>query len=245
MDLDIRGKKALVMASSSGIGRAVAASLIAEGVDVAICARAEDRLARTAREIGAGLYFTCDLAVAGSARELVDKILGAWGSLDILVCNTGGPERSFFVDTPAEHWHSGFQSLWMSVVESSQAALGSMIRNEWGRIVLLTSVTGKEAQPGLTIASALRTGLHGLTRIMSNEISAHGVTVNAVLPGFIQTERLKAMAIPVERISGAVPARRLGEPSEIGDLVAFLASKRASNITGQLIACDGGILKGL
>ena len=141
------------MASSTGIGRAIAESLIAEGVDVAICSRTEDRLAQTAKEIGAGLFFTCDLTVAGSARELVRKILKAWGLLDILVCNTGGPARSFFVDTSAEDWHTGFQSIWMSVVESSQEALASMIENKWGRIVLLTSATGKEAQPGLTIAS--------------------------------------------------------------------------------------------
>lgn len=245
MDLGLVGKKALVLGASRGIGRGVAARLAAEGADVAICARNAERLEDTAKAIGAAQARCCDLAEHGAAATLAADLLSEWGRIDILVCNTGGPERGPFMQTAAEDWRSGFQSLWMSVVDASQAVLPAMQAAGWGRVVLMTSNTGKEPQAGLAIASSLRSGLHGLTRVLSSEVAPHGITVNAVLPGFVRTEALLETGFPVEKAAAMIPARRLAEPEEIGDLVCFLTSPRADYITGQLIGCDGGVMRGL
>lgn len=245
MELGLRGKRALVMGASSGLGRAIAEALIAEGATVAIAAKNEQKLKRAAEEMGAHAWIACDLNKNGAALALVDTCVEKFGekSVDILVTNTGGPPAGAFSDVTGEAWQLGFQGLWMSAVDGIRAVLPSMRRQRWGRILLVTSVAAREPLAGLTVSNGLRAGLLGLTKSISNEVAADGVTINALLPGYTKTERLEELGVPDEKLAAGVPARRLGRPEELGALAAFLASERAAYITGQAIAVDGGLLK--
>lgn len=244
MDLKLKGKRALVMGSSTGIGRAIAESLIAEGASVILCARNDDRLQATVKEIGALAGFACDLTVPSAAQDLVRRSIEKLGGLDILVTNTGGPRKGNFSEISAGQWHEDFQSLWMSFVESVQVAVPTMRAARYGRILLVTSLAAKEPLPGLTTSNGLRAGLTGLAKSLANEVAADGITVNVLLPGYTATDRLKELKLTDERVKQMVPAGRLGEPSELADLACFLASPRAGYITGQSIAIDGGVLHG-
>lgn len=243
MDLQLKGKRALVMGSSSGLGRAVAESLIEEGARVVICSRGEEKLREVARSIGAADAFACDLSRAGAAREVTRKAAAALGGLDILVTNTGGPKKGAFASVSTEQWHEDFQSLWMSFVESVNEALPSMIAQKYGRILLITSLAAKEPLGGLTTSNGFRAGLAGLAKSLSNEVSKDGVTLNLLLPGYTATDRLKELKLSDEWMKANIPAGRLGDPRELADLACFLASPRAAYITGQSIAIDGGALR--
>lgn len=244
MDLGLRGRRALVLGASSGLGYAIAAQLVKEGAKVAICSRDETRIRDAAQRMGAALAVTADLTKPGTTRELVEKIVETMGGVDILVLNTGGPPKGSIEKITAEQWQEGFQSLWMSVVEGLQAALPGMKERHWGRIILVTSVAAREAMPLLTVSNGLRAGLMGLVKTVSNEVAEHGITINGVLPGYHGTERLKELGVPEDKITSAIPARRLGKPEELGALAAFLASEQAGYITGQSIVADGGWMRG-
>ena len=245
MDLKIKGKNALVMGASTGIGYGIAQSLIEEGVKVAICARSEDRLIAAASKLGASLSVPCDLSKKGSALALVKTVQNELGGLDILVINTGGPPKGDFSEITTAQWELGFQDLWMSTVDSIQAVLPGMKERRWGRILLVTSVAAQEAMPHLTISNGLRAGLLGLTKSLSNEIASFGISINAVLPGFTRTERLRDLGLKEETMTPLIPARRLGEVEELAALSTFLLSDRAGYVTGQAIACDGGYLRSI
>jgi 3-oxoacyl-[acyl-carrier protein] reductase len=245
MDLKIKGKRALVFASSEGLGKAIAKELSAEGVRVIISSRNSEKLASTAQEIGAAGFITCDLLHKGAARELTRAAIEKLGGLDILVTNAGGPPTGVFKDITIEQWESSFQSLFMSLVESIQEALPEMSKAGWGRILMLTSVAGKEPIPNLTVSSSLRAGVHGLVNAMSKEIGVNGITINALMPTFTATERLKELGRNEEEMLSKIPMKRLGKPDELGKLAAFLASEHAGFITGQAIAYDGGALAGI
>ena len=244
MDLQLKGKRALVMGSTMGLGRAVAESLIAEGADVAICARNADKVALAVKQMGARCGFACDLSHAGAARTLVEDAVKALGGLDILVTNTGGPQKAAFAEVSDDQWHLDFQSLWMSVVESMNAVLPSMKEQRFGRILMITSIAAKEPLSGLTTSNGLRAGLTGLAKSVALEVAPYGVTINTLLPGYTATDRLKELHLPDEKVRQLVPAGRLGDPRELGDLATFLASPRAGYITGQSIAVDGGAVRG-
>lgn len=245
MDLNLKGKTALVMGSSQGLGRAIAESLIQEGVRVAICSRSQEALSQTAKEIGAEYFETCDLSQAGASKKLTENVLKKFGKLDIIVTNTGGPAKGNFLEVNENQWQQDFQSLWMSVVETLQAALPSMKENNYGRVLLVTSIAAKEPLPGLTTSNGLRAGLAGLARSIATEVASNGVTINLLLPGYTNTDRLKQLNLPGEKVKQMVPAGRLGEPRELADLATFLASEKGAYITGQSIAIDGGVLKGI
>lgn len=244
MDLQLKGKKALVMGSSTGLGRAIAESLIGEGVDVYLCSRSEEKLREVAGAIGAKGFFAADLSRAGEARAVTERALREAGALDILVTNTGGPKKGTFDEVSDEQWHLDFQSLWMSAVESMKVALPSMKERGFGRILMVTSIAAKEPLTALTTSNGLRAGLAGLVRSVATEVAAKGVTLNLLLPGYTATDRLKELNLSDERVRQLVPAGRLGDPRELADLAAFLASPRAAYITGQSIAVDGGVLRG-
>jgi len=244
MDLGLKGRRALVLGASSGLGYASASQLVKEGARVAICSRDEGRIRDAAKRMGAALPVTADLTKPGATKALVEKVIGELGGVDILVVNTGGPPKGGIEAITAEQWQEGFQNLWMSVVEGLQATLPGMKERRWGRFILVTSVAAREAMPLLTISNGLRAGLMGLVKTVSNEVAEHGITINGVQPGYHGTERLKELGVPEDKITSAIPARRLGKPEELGALVAFLASEQAGYITGQSIAIDGGWMRG-
>lgn len=248
MDLGLKGKRAVVFGASMGLGRAIAEALAVEGAAIAIAARKPEPLegaARALRALGPAPVFarTCDLSKPGEALGFMSAVNAEWGSIDILVTNTGGPPKGTFETITSGQWKEGFQGLWLSAIEAMQVALPGMKEHGYGRILLVTSVAAKEPMGGLTVSNGLRAGLLGLMKSLSHEVASYGVTVNALLPGYTRTERLKELGIDEKRIA-QIPAGRLGEPHELGALAAFLASPRAAYITGQAIAIDGGYLKG-
>lgn len=244
MDYRIKGRRALVMGASRGLGRAVAEALLAEGVKTAICARDAARLERTAKEIGA-LGVPCDLSQPGTGARLVEDVIARLGGLDILLVNTGGPPPASFDKIDDAQWRAGFESLWLSAVSSIRAALPGMRERRWGRILLVTSVAAREPLPNLMMSNALRAGLHGLVNALSREIGPDGITINALMPGYTLTERLKEAGFKAEEVAKAVPLGRIGRPEEFAALACFLASEPAGYITGQAIACDGGLLRSI
>jgi 3-oxoacyl-[acyl-carrier protein] reductase len=244
MDLMLKGKRALVLGASAGLGRAIAEALVQEGAAVAICSRDEARVTAAAKEIGAQHGIPCDLSQPGAAVKLVETAIQKLHGVDILVTNTGGPPTGTFGAVTTAAWQTGFQSLWLSTTEAINAALPGMRERKWGRVLLVTSVAAKEPMAGLTVSNGLRAGLLGLTKSLATEVAADGVTVNALLPGYTRTERLKELKVD-DTMLAQIPARRLGEPEELAAMTTFLASPRAAYVTGQAIAVDGGYLHGL
>lgn len=244
MDLELRNRRALVMGASRGLGRAIAATLSTEGARVAICARAGARLTDTAAAIGA-TAFPCDLAQDGAGARLVQDVHAHFGGLDILVVNTGGPPAGTFETLDDAAWRAGFESLTMSAIQSIRAALPGMRSQKWGRIIVVTSVTAREPIPTLAISNIMRPGLHGLINTLSKEVAADGITLNAVMPGYVLTERIVEAGFDQSTLAAQIPARRLGQPDEVGALAAFLASERGAYINGQAIACDGGLQRSI
>jgi 3-oxoacyl-[acyl-carrier protein] reductase len=245
MDLKLKGKRALVQGSSSGLGKAIAEALVREGVTVAITSRNIDNLNKTAEQIGASFAIASDLSKPSGAIELIAQAQKKLGGIDILVTNTGGPPKGPFEELTQAQWQEGFQSLWMSATDSIRAVLPEMRQRQWGRILLVSSAAAREPMPQLNISNGLRAGLLGLTKSVSNEIAQHGITINCLLPGFTDTERLQELKIPKEKITSQIPAGRIGKPEELAALAAFLASEQAAYITGQAIACDGGYLRSI
>jgi 3-oxoacyl-[acyl-carrier protein] reductase len=244
MDLGLNDKRALVTGASRGLGKAIAAALRAEGAAVAICARDRQRIEAAASEIGA-IGLTGDLSAPGAASEVVRQAIGRLGGLDILVVNTGGPPAGVFDAIGDEAWRHAFDALWMSTIQMIRGALPGMRQRRWGRIMIVTSVSAKEPLPNLMISNALRPGLHGLVNTLSREVAGDGITVNAIMPGYTLTERIRELGVDEKQAAAQIPARRMGRPEEFAALAAFLASERAGYICGQAIACDGGLLRSI
>jgi 3-oxoacyl-[acyl-carrier protein] reductase len=243
VDLGLKEKTALIMGGSSGLGKAIAKSLIDEGTKVAISSRDETKLKAAAKDISASRIYPCDFSKPGQSRAMIEKAISDLGHLDILVTNTGGPARGDFMDITSEQWQNDYQSIFMSAIEAMQVALPHMQKRGYGRILLITSVSAKESLPRLTSSNGLRPGLKGLAKSISNEYASSGVTVNVLMPGYTNTERLRESNLTEEKIKQMIPIGRLAEPSELGALAAFLASPQASYITGQSIAVDGGFMR--
>ncbi len=244
MDFGLKGKRALVLGASAGLGRGVAQALIGEGVRVAIASRDPGRIEAARKALGAQAALTVDLTTPGAGRSVVEQTLAALGGIDILVVNTGGPPKGAFAEITSAQWQAGFQSLWLSTVDAIQAALPTMTQQGFGRILLITSVAAREPMRHLTVSNGLRAGLTGLAKSLSLEVAKDGITVNCLLPGYTDTERLRELKVPQDELTQAIPAGRLGRPEELGAFAAFLVSTQAAYVTGQAIAIDGGWLKG-
>ena len=257
MDLGMQGRVAMVAAASKGLGKAAAASLLKEGCKVSICGRDEATLAAAKAELGGSmLTVACDLSNPQAIEAWYLETLKAFGQVDILVTNTGGPPAATFLDLTEAQWDSGVQSTLMNVVRMCRLVLPGMRERRWGRIVHITSLVAKQPTPLLTISSALRAGLSAMTRTMATEFGGDNVLVNALLPGNILTDRQTHLAevrshkegttveAYYQKVSAAIPVGRLGSPEEVGDVIAFLCSERASYITGASLQVDGGIIQG-
>lgn len=205
-------------------GRAIAAELALEGVKVVIAARDATRAERVAQEIGC-LALSGDTSRSGAGRTLIAQAADILGKMpDILVTNTGGPPTGSFEATTVAAWSTGFQSLWISTVNCVHAALPSTKGNHWGRILAVTSIAAKGPQPGLVISNGLRAGLLGMLNTLSREVAADGITVNALMPGYTNTDRMADLGVDNATMGLKIPAGRLGEPAEFATLAAFLAS---------------------
>ncbi len=245
MNLQLENKKALVFGSSTGIGYAIAESLVEEKAIVCVNSRSEDRLQLTKSKLKIQYGVVADLTKANDSKTAVINAMKQMNGLDILVMNTGGPNKGLFADITNEQWILDFQNLWLSFTDAVKESLPTMKKQNYGRIVLVTSLAAKEPISALTTSNGLRAGLTGLCKSLANEVAPYGITVNILLPGYTNTDRLKDLKLGEERIKQMVPAGRLGDPRELADLAAFLSSPKAGYITGQSIAVDGGVIKGL
>ena len=261
MDLEIRGRVAMVAAASKGIGKGVARSLLEEGCRVSICARGQDDLRKSSEELSGAAAggelraWPCDVTKKGDLEAWHAKTVEAFGPVEILVTNTGGPPAARFDQLTEEQWRAGVESTLMNVVRLTRLVLPAMRQSKWGRIVHLTSLVAKQPIDLLTISSTLRAGLSALTRTMASQFASDGVLVNAVLPGHILTDRQVHLneirsaeeSVSLEeyavRVQKSVPLGRYGQPREIGDVVAFLCSQRASYVTGVSLQVDGGVIQ--
>lgn len=260
MDLGIRHKVAMVAAGSKGLGLAAARALAREGCAVSICGRGAEALASAKLELEAlGVPILTCVADVASAEDLVrwhQTTRSALGPVDILATNTGGPKAATFEGLTDADWEAGVASTLLNVVRLCRQVLPDMTAAGWGRIVHITSLVAKQPLPLLTISSTLRAGLSGLTRTLALETARSGITVNAVLPGHILTDRqrhlgaLKAQAESISldeslaRTAGTIPMGRIGDPDEVGAAIAFLCGRPAAYITGQSLLVDGGLVPG-
>lgn len=262
MDLGIKNRVAIVTGSSQGIGKAIAHGLAKEGAKLTICARNEEMLSETASEIESltgtqVLPVRANLMSKEDIRLMVEKTVETFGNVDILVNNTGGPPSALFLETSDNDWQEAVNSLLMSVIDCCREAIPYMKENKWGRIISMTSFAAKQPAERLILSNAVRAGVLGLTKTLSNELAEYGVLVNAVCPGWTLTSRVKELAKSTAGNTGknykdviaewadSIPLKRLAQPEEIANLVVFLSSERASYITGAVIQVDGGFIKSL
>ena len=248
MDLGIEGRTALVMAASRGIGRGIATVLAREGARVAISSRSQESLRTAAEEIeGEVRAYPADTRDPDRLRRLPAEVEGDLGPVEILVTNTGGPPAGGALDNSLEEWEEAFGSLVLAPKVLIEAALPGMRERGWGRIVNVSSDSIREPLPGLSLSNANRMAALGLFKTLADEVAENGITVNTVATGMIATERLVELRGSLEAAEAAardrVPAGRLGQPEEYGDLVAFLCSERAAYLTGAVIPLDGGLLR--
>lgn len=262
MDLGLRGKVALVAAASRGLGRAIAFELANEGARIVMCARGRDALdaarddiaARTKADVHAVVADVTDAAqIARVAAEAAER----FGRVDILVTNAGGPPAGPFEQHTWDVWEKAVNLTLRSAVELTRAVLPGMRARKWGRVINVTSIAVKQPVDNLMLSNSLRSAVTGFARSLANEVATDGITVNNILPGYTRTERVEELAQATAKRDGVAPAdvmarfereipmKRLGEPLEFAALAAFLASERASYITGQSIAVDGGWIRSL
>lgn len=262
MDLGLKGKVALVAASSRGLGRAVAEELAAEGASLVLCARDAQALAETKDAIilnsGAEVFaVTADVVVPSDVKRVFDAGVERFGQIDILVTNAGGPPAGTFENLTTEQWEQAVRLTLFSAIELARQVLPGMKARGWGRILNITSIAVKQPVENLMLSNSLRAGVTGFARTLANEVAATGVTVNNILPGYTRTERVEELAAMMGAKQGItsaefkarweqeIPMKRLGEPREFAALAAFLVSERASYITGTSIQVDGGWIRSL
>jgi 3-oxoacyl-[acyl-carrier protein] reductase len=243
VDLGLNGRTAIVCGASSGIGLAIAEALVGEGANVAMFARRRDLLEREAERLGA-LPVRGDVTTPSDLEKLVERTLEAFGGIDVLVNNSGGPPRGPAVGLTAEDIESAVELLLVSAVRLTELCLPHLRASGRGRVINVASSSVREPIANLALSNAVRPGVIGWAKSLAAEVGADGITVNSIATGRIDTERLRE-AFPSEEQIAQIPLRRVGEPRELADVVCFLASERASYVTGTVIAVDGGLTRGL
>ena len=261
MDLGLKGKRALVLGASRGLGHAIAAELAAEGACLIVASRDEAAIGKAASALaaahGTDVYpAVCDTASAAAVDALADLALARFGTIDILVNNTGGPPSGPVSEVTPEIWQANFERMVLNIIRLSIRLLPGMRAQRWGRILTVASSGVKQPIPELGISNTLRASLLNWSKTLGLEVAREGVTVNMLLPGRIRTRRLEEISAatasrtgrPVEEVVAAgqasIPMGRFGTAEEFGALAAFLASARAGYITGSAIAVDGGLVAG-
>ncbi len=262
MDLGIKDRVAIVAASSKGLGRATALGLAKEGVKLTICARDRDTLFKTADNIIAKtsadvLPIVCDVSKPDEINNVVKETIKKYDKVDILINNAGGPPTGNFLDFSLEDWQRAIELNLFSTITFCNEVIPHMKENKWGRIVNITSYAVKQPVAGLLLSNTVRAGIIGLAKTLSNEFGSYNILVNNICPGRIFTDRITFLANDRAEKEGKsfdeiintmgldVPVGRIGRPEELADLAVFLASERASYITGTTIQVDGGLTKGL
>jgi len=262
MDLGLAGRPALVAAASKGLGKACALALAREGASVAICARDRGALAATRDEIAeatgaAVVAIPADVGTEEGAVGFVRQGVDALGGCEILVPNAGGPPTGTFDEISDDHFRGAFELTFLSTIRMAREALPHMRAAGYGRIVVIASSSVKQPIPGLMLSNAIRAAVIGWARTLVDEVGPAGITVNAVLPGRHATDRVAQLhadrasraGTTAEEVAAedaaAIPLGRIGDPQELGDVVAFLASERASYVTGAFVGVDGGMYRGL
>lgn len=262
METGLKGRVAIVAASSQGIGRATAEAFAVEGCRIAMCARNADSLEKTAGEIRNKhsvdvLTNAFDVTDAAAVHSFVESVVAKFGGVDICVTNAGGPPAKGFLAASIEEWRKAVDANFLSTVYFAREVIPHMQRKRWGRIITLTSITTKQPVPDLVLSNAVRTAVVGLVKSLANEFGKDGILVNNVAPGYTATSRLKELAATRSKSQGKSQEdifaawaadsalKRVAEPREVADTIVWLASERASYITGQTILVDGGAYKGL
>ena len=246
MELGLRGRTAIVCGASEGIGLAIAEVLAEEGANVAMFARRREVLEREAERIGA-LAIRGDVTNPADLERLVERTAAAFGGIDILVNNSGGPPRTSAQEIDDDLLEAAVELLLFSVIRLTNLCLPHLRAGGRGRIVNVTSSTVREPADNLALSNAVRPGVVGWAKTLAREVGPDGITINSIAPGRIDTARLAEVYPdgPTSADLQSIPLRRLGAPRELGDVVCFLASDRASYVTGAVIPVDGGLTRGL
>lgn len=254
MELGLRNKVAFVAASSQGLGKAVALELAKEGCKVIINGRKKESLEKTKHEIlqqtnAEVLALVGDLSVAADTKKIIDEALNTFGSIDILVTNTGGPPSGKFEQFKEEDWDNAYKTLLTSAVNLINGFLPAMKEKHWGRIIAITSQAVKQPVNNLILSNSVRASVAGLIKTLSIELGQYNITANNVMPGYTETDRLKHLSQNNPSFESSakaeIPLGRFGKPEEFAAAVTFLASERAGFITGVSLAVDGGWIKSL
>ena len=262
MDLGLKDRVALVAASSQGLGLATAEAFAAEGCQVAMCARNQKALEAGAEKIKKQhkvdvLTEAFDVTDPAAVSNFVAAVAAKFGSVDICVTNAGGPPAKGFLASTLEDWQKAIDANFLSTVYFAREVIPHMQKKHWGRIITITSITTKQPVADLVLSNAVRAAVVGLVKSLANEFGKDGILVNNVGPGFTATDRLKELAKARSAATGKseqeifdawaadAPLKRLGNPRELAETVVWLASERASYITGQTVLVDGGMYKGL
>lgn len=254
MDLGLKNKVAFIAASSQGLGKAVALELAQEGARVIINGRNKETLAQTKAEIekqtnSKVLSFAGDLSIAEQRAQVIKTAIETYNTIDILVTNTGGPPSGKFEQFTEDDWNKAYQNLLLSTVSLINGFLPGMKEKQWGRIIAITSQAVKQPVNNLVLSNSVRASVAGLIKTLSNELGQYNITVNNIMPGYTETDRLKHLSQNNPSFESSakaeIPLGRFGKPEEFAATVTFLASERASFITGVSLAVDGGWVKSL
>ncbi|MEJ2542664.1 MAG: SDR family oxidoreductase [Calditrichaceae bacterium] len=261
MNLNLNDKIAVVFAASKGLGKAAAVSLADEGCKLAICSRNKQNLEQTREDIKTKtgsevLTQVVDVGNKVDIENFIKAVVGKWEKIDILVTNGGGPPVKPFIDTDDEEWHTWFDNTFMSVVRSIKAVIPTMQKNKWGRIINITSVSVKAPIENLIYSNSLRLGVVGLAKTLAAELGPLGITINNVAPGYHLTDGLERIIRTkvdagtkredvLNQWNDKIPLRRIGVPDDLAGLITFLASDKASYLTGATIQVEGGMYQGV
>ena len=253
MDLGLKNKVAFVAASSQGLGKSVAFELAKEGADIIICGRNKENLEKAKQEIENQtnkelLTLSGDLSIPAERERIISSALRVYNTIDILVTNTGGPPTGKIEELKQEDWDKAYNNLLTSVVALVNGFLPGMKQQKWGRIIAITSIAVKQPINNLILSNSVRASVVGFLKTLANELAVYKITVNNVMPGYTETERLKELIETTPSFSSAkteIPLGRYGKPEEFAAAVTFLCSERASYITGISLPVDGGWIKGI